>query len=189
MKLIKIFVLLLVLFGVSGCVSGSNSYYVLSVASQPKVTYPTQKRVIGVEKVTVPGYLYKRDIAVAESSSQITLLGTAQWGEDLDSGLTNRLIGYLQKKFNQPDVYTYPWGINKQPDIKVSVQVTRFIAQEKFVYLDATWSVENVKTKKHKSRLYSSKVSTKSDVQSIVDAMDRAFAEFEETIAMGIQRF
>jgi cholesterol transport system auxiliary component len=159
------------------------------VASQPKVTYPTQKRVIGVEKVTVPGYLYKRDIAVAESSSQITLLGTAQWGEDLDSGLTNRLIGYLQKKFNQPDVYTYPWGINKQPDIKVSVQITRFIAQGKFVYLDATWSIENVKTKQHKSRLYSARVPTKSDVQSIVHAMDAAFSQFEERVAMGVQHF
>ena len=188
MKLLKIFLPLIVLFGLNGCVS-SNSYYILSVASQPQKIYPTQKRVIGVEKVTVPGYLYKREIAIADSPSHITLLGTAQWGEDLDSGLTSRLIGYLQKKFNQPDVYTYPWGIDKQPDMKVAVHITQFIAQGDSVYLDATWSAENVRTKKRISRLFSTKVATKSDVESIVNAMDRAFSEFEKTVALGIKSF
>ena len=189
MQLLKIFLPLLVLFGLNGCVSGSSSYYILSVASQPQKIYSTQKRVIGVEKVTVPGYLYKRDIAVAQSSSQITLLGNALWGEDLDSGLTNRLITYLQKKFHHPDVYMYPWGIDKQPDMKVAVHVTRFIAQGDSVYLDATWSIENVKTKRRMSRLFSTKVATKSDVQSIVHAMDAAFSEFEKTVALGIKSF
>lgn len=187
MKYITIVLSFLALFVLSGCVSGSNSYYILSVASQPKMTYTAHKQVIGVEKITVPGYLYKRDIAVAESSSQITLLGTAKWGEDLDSGLTNRLIAYLQKKFNQPDVYLYPWGIDKKPDIKISGQVTRFIAQGERVYLDATWSVENVQTKKRMSHLFSTQVPTTSDVQSIVKAMDRAFSQFEETVAMGVK--
>jgi len=189
MKLLKIFLPLIVLFGLNGCVSGSNSYYILSVASTPQNIYSTQRRVIGVEKVTVPGYLYKREIAIADSPSHITLLGTAQWGEDLDSGLTSRLIGYLQKKFNQPDVYMYPWEIDKQPDLKLSVHVTRFIAQGERVYLDATWSVENVKTKKRMSRLFSTKVATTSDVQSIVHAMNAAFAQFEETVALGIAHF
>jgi len=185
----QIFLPMIVLFGLNGCISSTSSYYILSVASQPQKIYPTQTRVIGVEKVTVPGYLYKREIAIADSPSHITLLGTAQWGEDLDSGLTNRLIGYLQKKFNQPDVYMYPWGINKQPDIKVSVHVTRYIAQEDSVHLDATWSLENVKTKKRISRLFSTNVATKLDVQSIVSAMDAAFAEFEKTVAKEIQHF
>ena len=189
MKLLNIFLPLIVLFGLNGCVSGSSSYYILSVSSQPQKIYPSHKRVIGVEKVTVPGYLYKREIAIADSPSHITLLGTAQWGEDLDSGLTSRLIGYLQKKFKQPDVYMYPWEIDKQPDIKVSGHVTRFIAQGDSVYLDATWSVENIKTKKRMSRLFSTKVASKSDVESIVHAMDRAFAEFEKTVANGIQHF
>jgi len=189
MKLMKIFLILIILLGLDGCVSGSNSYYVLSVASQPQKIYATRKRVIGVEKVSMPGYLYKRNIAIADSPSHITLLETAQWGEDLDSGLTNRLIGYLQKKFHQPDVYMYPWGIDKQPDIKVSVHVTRFIAQGDSVYLDTTWSVESVKTKKRVSRLFSTKVPTKNDAQSIVDAMDAAFALFEETVASGVKNF
>ena len=86
------------LLGFGGCVTSSN-YYVLSVAHQPKTVYANNSRSIGVEKVTVPEYLYKREIAVAKTSSQITMLSGAVWGEDLDSGLTQRLISFLQKKF------------------------------------------------------------------------------------------
>ena len=186
---LKILLPLVALIGLNGCLSTTSNYYVLSVASQPLVVYPNAHKVIGVEKVTVPGYLYKRDIAVARSSSQITLLSNALWGEDLDGGLTNRLIGFLQKKFNQPDVYAYPWGIDKQPHIKVSVQISRFIAQGDIVYLDATWSLENLKTKKRKARLFHTSVATSTDVESIVSAMDKAFIEFEETIAMGVKSF
>ena len=189
MRVVKIFLTLAMLFGLQGCLSSSKNYYILSMVSQPSKVYTSHKNIIGVEKLTVPAYLYKRDIAIAKSNSQITLLGNALWGEDLDTGLSNRLIGFLQKKFNQPDVYAYPWGIDKQPDVKVSVQITRFIAQENHVYLDATWSLEDIKTKRREARLFSTKVVTSSNVGSIVNAMDMTFSKFEETVARGIRVF
>jgi cholesterol transport system auxiliary component len=186
----KILLPLIALLGLNGCLSTTSNYYVLSVASEPTKRYASSNNmVIGVEKVTVPGYLYKRDVAIATSSSQITLLGNALWGEDLDAGLTNRLIGFLQKKFNQPNVYAYPWGIDTQPNIKVSVQISRFIAQGDKVYLDATWSLEDMKTKRRKAKLFSTTVATSSDVKSVVSAMDKAFVVFEETVAHGIKSF
>ena len=180
----KILLPFIALLGLNGC---SSNYYVLSVPSHPSTVYKTSNIVIGVEKVTVPGYLYKREIVIAQSNSQITLLGNASWGEDLDEGLTQRLISFLQKKFRQPNVHAYPWGIDYQPNIKVAVQISRFIAQGNKVYLDATWSIDNLKTKKRKARLFSTSVVTKSDTQSIVSAMDKVFSEFEESIARGIK--
>ena len=188
MKAKNLFVSTVLLFLLSAC-GGTSSYYVLSLASQPIQTYHNTKFVIGVEKVTVPAYMYKRELAVATSSSQINLLSGATWGEDLDTGLTNRLVNFLQKKFNQPNVYEYPWGVDKQPDIITSVHITRFIAQDKTVYLDATWRAFQVKTKKHTARLFSTHVATSSDAKSIVSAMDAAFAQFEETVAKGIKSF
>lgn len=188
-KYLKILLPAIALLGLNGCFSTSNTYYVLSVASQPSTIYKTYNMVIGVEKVTVPSYLYKREIAIAQSNSKITLLNNASWGEDLDEGLTHRLIGFLQKKFRQPNVHAYPWGLNYQPTIKVSVQISRFIAQGNKVYLDATWSINNLKTKRRKAKLFSTSVVTKNDIESIVSSMDRAFSEFEESIALGIQDF
>ncbi|HHD79246.1 MAG TPA: membrane integrity-associated transporter subunit PqiC [Epsilonproteobacteria bacterium] len=169
----------------SGCLS--STYYVLSTTSQPKQTYNYSKLVIGVEKVTVPEYLFKREIAVADSSSKIRFISHASWAEDLDAGLTQRLIGFLQKKFNAPNVYAYPWGVDKQPNKKVKVQISRFIAQDNHVYLDANWQVENMKTGKVKAKLFSTIVSTSGDANDIVASMDKAFAQLEETVANGIK--
>jgi len=184
---IKIILPLIVLLSLNGCISSSKNYYVLSMASHPSVVYTKKNNVIGVEKIIVPGYLYKREIAIAKSSNQITLLGDALWGEDLDSGLTQRLISFLQKKFNQPNVYAYPWDIERQPNVKVGVQITRFIAQGDKVYLDANWELTQLGTHKRKARLFSIAAPTGSDASSIVDAMDRAFGQLEETIAIAIK--
>ena len=183
----KIFFTLLSLMILNGCVSTSSNYYVLSMPSNPSVIYKNNS-VIGVEKITVPGYLYKREIAVAKNTNQITLLNNAVWGEDLDAGLTQRLISFLQKKFNQPNVYAYPWGIEKQPTAKVSVQINRFIAHGDKVYLDANWEVIDIRTKKHKARLFSTAVSTGSDADSIVSAMNTAFGQLEENVALALKR-
>lgn len=183
---IKTLFTLMALMSFSGCVS-SGSYYILSLAPQPATVYQNKNKIIGVEKVTVPEYLYKREIAVAKSSSQISMLSGAVWGEDLDTGLTNRLISFLQKKFQQPSVYAYPWGVDRQPSIKVNVDIIRFIAQGDKVYLDANWEVLNLSTQKRKARLFSTAVTTGSDAASIVDAMGRAFGQLEEDVAIGVQ--
>jgi len=172
-------------FALTGCFS--SHYYILSTASQPVQTYAHSSVVIGVEKVSVPEYLFKREIAVAESSHQIRLLSNASWAEDLDAGLTQRLIGFLQKKFSNPNVHHYPWGTDKQPSKKVKVQISRFIAQGDKVYLDANWQVENMKIGKTKARLFSLTVPTTDNADDIVSAMDSAFSQLEETIAQGVK--
>lgn len=187
LKLKTIFTLI-GLLGLNGCLS-SNSYYVLSLAPQPTAHYPTKNRIIGVAKISIPEYLYKREITVATSSNQITTLIGAVWGEDLDAGLTNRLITFLQKKFNQPSVYAYPWGVDIQPNVKVSVVVTRFLAQGDKVYLDANWEIMNLKTQKRKARLYSTSVAADSDANSIVNAMNQAFDQLEEQVASDVNNF
>ena len=183
---IKTLFMFIILLSFSGCITSSN-YYVLSIAPQPNTLYVNKNISIGVKKVTVPEYLYKREIAVAKTSSQISIISGAVWGEDLDAGLTHRLISFLQKKFQQPNVYAYPWGVDRQPSVKVLVDVTRFIAQGGKVYLDANWEVMHVSTNKRKSKLFSTTVSTSSDAASIVDAMDRAFGQLEEDVARGIK--
>ena len=186
--MIQKYVLTLMLFAMLlGC--GSQGYYVLSSVPQPSHSYSSKRAIIGIEKVSVPAYLYKREIVVAKSSSQIILLSGASWAEDLDAGLTHRLIGFIQKKFNNPNVHAYPWGSSKQPEFKVSLQVTRFIAQGNKVYLDANWQIENINSEKHISKLFSNSVPTGQEASQIVNAMDKAFKRLEEEIAKGLHQF
>lgn len=186
MTRIKLLFILSALFLASGC--AFSNYYVLSTASQPKESYAYKPQVLGVEKVTVPEYLFKREIAVARSSSQVTFLSGSQWAEDMDTGLTHRLIAFLQKKFQHPGVYGYPWGTDRQPDIKIKVHVTRFIAQGESVYLDASWEVKDMRTDRRALKLFSTRVPTKTDAGSIVDAMNSAFAQLEEEVARGVKK-
>jgi len=175
------------LFMLSGCFSSSN-FYVLSVASQPQSVYAHHNRSIGVEKVTIPAYLFKRQIAYAKSPSQIAFMSGSEWGEDLDEGLTNRLISFLQKKFRQPRVYQYPWQTDTPPYKKVKLQITRFIAYGDRVYLDANWEIETLSSGASKSRLFSTSVPTKAgNAESIVASMDVAFRQLEESIASGLK--
>ena len=182
----KIFLLVFMVFGLEGCLT--TQFYVLSIPSTPEHSYKyNSKQIIGVEKVSVPEYLFKREIAIAKSNHQISLLPSATWAEDLDTGLTLRLISFLQKKFNQPNVYHYPWGTNKQPSHKVKVNISRFISQGKFVYLEASWEVENIHKNRTKSKLFSTKVPTDLTADSIVSSMDVAFSKLEEAIAKGLR--
>ena len=186
MRKIKISLLFILLLSFGGCVTSSN-YYVLSIAPQPTAHYASKNRTIGVKKVRIPDYLYKREIAVAKTSSHITLLSGAVWGEDLDAGLTQRLISFLQKKFQQPSVYAYPWDLDREPSVKVSVDITRFIAYGDKVYLDANWEVVHVGTKRSNAKLFSTTEATGNSAASIVESMNRAFAQLEEDVAKGIK--
>jgi len=186
--LCKSIVLLLLPLLFAGC-SLKSHYYVLSNPSN--VTSPQRLRgvSIGVEKVEVPEYLFKREIAVSNSSSEVYFLSDAEWAEDLDEGATRRLIAYLQKRFEQPHVYTYPWELDKQPDVKIKVQISRFIAQKGKVYLDASWEVKDLKRGKTVARLFHKEVpADDGSPRGIVSAMDRAFGYLEEEIARGVLR-
>ena len=178
-----LFSLLPLLF--AGC-SLKSHYYVLSNPSAVTAQQKLRGVSIGVEQVEVPKYLFKREIAVANSSSEVSFLPDAAWAEDLDAGLSRRLIAYLQKRFDQPHVYAYPWELEKQPDVKVKVQISRFIAQRGKVYLDASWEVKDLKRGKTVARLFHKEVSTDGTARGIVAAMARAFGYLEAQIARGV---
>jgi len=182
----KLLLSIIATFSLNSCFS--SRYYVLSTASQPMHTYHQTNMSIGVEKVTVPEYLFKREIAIAKSDSEVSFLSDGAWAEDMDAGLTTRLISFLQKKFNQPKVHLYPWDLDTQPNKKVKVSISRFIAQNGKVYLDATWEVVNMRTQHKKARLFHTALETKSmGTTDIVETMNDAFKQLEEEIAKGIK--
>jgi uncharacterized lipoprotein YmbA len=170
----------------TGC-SMKSSYYVLSNPSETKQVNSMRHLHIGVERVELPKYLFKREIAVANSSSQIRFLSDGTWAEDLDEGLTHRIIAYLQQRFDQPHVYAYPWDTDRQPDIIVKVQISRFIAKEGKVYLDAAWEIRDLRRHKSIARLFHRTVQTDETARGIVDAMDRVMGYLEEDIAKRIE--
>lgn len=165
----------------TGCASRSH-YYVLSTATQPSHVYPSTKA-IGVSQVILPSYMDKRKLTVAYSDNQISQLDAVLWAEDMDIGLTQRLISFLQKKFDQPNVFGYPWGVERQPDITVKLQINRFLAQGDTVYLDANYLIVDTRREKRHAYLFNTALKTNMEPSVIVHTMDKAFGQLEEEIA------
>ncbi len=179
-------IVMVVLPLLSGC-SLLGHYYVLSHPSKVPTSHPLPRiGTIGVDRVEMPTYLFKREVAVADSQSEVHFLSDAVWAEDIDAGVTRRLISYLQRRFNQPDVHAYPWEFIKQPDIRLKVQISRFIAQGEQVYLDASWEAVDLKHQRRVAKLFRVAIPTSSSSTEIVTAMDSALAKLEEDIAKGM---
>lgn len=184
-KKINLFLFLLFL-SMNGCMLTSSShFYVLSTPSEVRTV--TYHKSIGVEQITVPKYLFKREVAIAHSKSEISFFSNATWVENLNDGLTQRVIHFLQKRFDQPNIYAYPWEATRQPYLKIKVRISRFIAFGGKVYLDANWEIETLATKRYQSKLFRTTVQTKEDAASIVSSMDTAFARLEIALAKAIQ--
>ena len=77
----------------------------------------------------------------------------------------------------------------KSLDLKIKVQITRFIAYGDKVYLDANWEVKDIKRHKRHAKLFSIAVPARKDASGIVTAMDRAFGVLEEDISQGVKSF
>jgi uncharacterized lipoprotein YmbA len=177
-------ILLLIL---SGC--GSSKYFMLTEPQSISKQYNHRLEVVGVEKISLPEYMKQGKVAKQISSTQIDYLDNDNWLEDMEESLTKRLIVVIQKGFNTPSVYAYPWGLSKQSSIKIKVRINKFIAYGDSVYLDANYEITHLKSSKKYSKLFNTKVSTKGDTPSIVSSMNIAFSRLSKSITDGLNRF
>ncbi len=178
------FVLLMV-----GCSSAPSHYYSLLNVKQPHSTYPSKGKSIGVEQVIMPKNLSGRRLFIATANHQIKNVSGARWAQNLDTELTHRLIEFLQKKFTQPSVYLYPWETSVAPDVKLTLNITRFIASEGQVHLQANWIIGNLTEAKRNTHLFNTMVATNMRVDDVVRAMDLGFSQLEAKIALTIKQY
>lgn len=164
----------------SGCAS-SNTYYILSEESALEV-HQKQLPVIGVEKITLPQYIQQGKVAIQLSPTQISYENSANWAGDMDDSLTKEMISTIQKSFNQPNVYEYPWDLSQQAGIKIKISISRFIAYADFVYLDATYTINDLQKNKQQSSLFNIKVPTGDETASVVSSMNEAFDKLSHAI-------
>ena len=169
-----------------GC--GVSSNYFLISPLDTKLYHSKKLPTIGVEKISLPQYLQQNRVVVQLSPTQVSYRQNDIWAEDMEESLTKQLITKLQKSFNHPYVYAYPWNLSKQAGLKVKVSISRFIAYGDHIYLDANWEIYNIDTQKSVSRLFSVKVPTTQDTTSIVSNMSRAFDNLSSTITQEINR-
>ncbi|MEA3491201.1 MAG: PqiC family protein [Campylobacterota bacterium] len=175
----------LVLFVLAGC-GGAANYYMLSGSKPIDLRQNKRLATIGVERVRLPEYMKQGKIAIQLSPTQISYSDSDNWAEDMESSLTKELIATIQKSFNHPNVYAYPWDLSKQAGIKIKVIIHKFIAYGDYVYLDASWEISDLKRDKQHAKLFSTKVPTDKSMNSVVASMNAAFEQLSERIVRDI---
>ncbi len=179
---LKMIMISLMLLALSGCV-GSTHYYMLTGPTVTEGHYAKHLPVIGVEKISLPEYMLRGEVATQLSPTQIHYSSSDEWVEDMEDSLTQQLIAAIQKSFNHPNVYAYPWGLSKQAGIKIKISISKFIAYGNYVYLDATWKINDLRRGKEYNRLFSVKVPSGKDTASVVAGMNKAFGKMAQGVA------
>ena len=178
---------ILILSLLSGCMSSSQRY-LLTAPTMVEKHYTKQLPIIGVEEITLPEYMKQGKVAIQLTPTQIHYSQSDEWMDNMEASLTKQLIATIQRSFNHPNVYPYPWGLSQQAGIRIKVALSRFIAYGDAVYLDANWKISDLKRSREYGRLFSIKVPCGKDTASVVAAMNKAFGKMSQSIVSEINQ-
>ena len=175
----------------TGC-GGPAQQYILSQPGGAVARTHRSVAQIGVDKVAVPAYLAGNKIPIQSAAGELTFCDAAIWATAPEKGLTNHLIAYLQKSFSTPNVYRYPWDIERSNGVRLKVTLNRlvYVEQEQAVVLEASYFVESLRGKRRRAKLFTTRVPVaKGETPLIVAAMNRAFDKLASNAAGLIAHF
>lgn len=185
LKIVMLLITITIIF--IGC--STKEYYTFGDNIENISPYPNYNKIIAVEKVKIPKYLTDNSVVYQLTPYRIIRLKEANWLTPMEKRLTNVLINYLQKSLNTPNVYLYPWESTQKNDIKVSLNIKRFISYKGEVVLDARYEIKNIKTGKIISKLFSTKEPSSHLAEDIMSSMERAYFKLTDKIKKDIIKY
>ena len=180
------YVITLIMIGIlaAGCSIRSKSYYLLDGNKEVQQSSQKLRGSIGIETMTLPRYFNQSSVAIKEGENRVIFLPRANWVSNMDEHLTDVLIGYLKRYFNTTDIYLFPWDVSQKVEKKVAIKIENFIYTKGKIFLNASWEISQNGTKS--AKFFQLALPSKSDSDSIVKQMDKAFSKLEEAIAKSL---
>lgn len=145
------FTIALGLFSLAGCVSltpqeDSVHYYVLSAikpGGQPEFTTLDPQMRIGVDRVTIPGYLDTERIVTQNAQNEFILADFDVWAEPIAGGIEQTVAKNISALTGLSGVETYPWRTGLKRAVKVRITVEDFYAQASGpILFDVQWRID-----------------------------------------------
>jgi uncharacterized lipoprotein YmbA len=137
-----LYLITLLLSALAGCASTPPSrFYILSPVTAGAAAQPAgPATAIGVGPVELPNYLDRPQIAVRTGANELRFSETHRWAEVLQEHVTGVLAENLARLVPTDEVALFPWGRTVTIDFQVTVEVSRFDADESGnVVLSALW--------------------------------------------------
>lgn len=181
----------------SGCLSfdakpdNSRFYKLSSTVPQLLIwheTPPAAGPVLGIARVTLPGYLNRSTIAARQGSSEILYSNNKRWVETLSNNIGAVIAENLHVLLNS-QTHVAPWRKEIVRDFDVILTVKDFIAlkDENVIVLTAQWEVRNGKDKTVLLvKDYSTAVPVRDgvdNVEAMINGMNDALVDLSHQIA------
>ena len=169
----------------AGCASSGGSsvnYYLLTPATDGKIVNKPGLKV-GVGPVELPEYLSRSQVLVQVGNSRVVAAREHRWAGPLQKNFTDVLTSNIAYRLGSADVVIYPWEGPRSVDRQVVIKVTRFIASEDGVHLDARWRLLDRNGDRVKSGSVSlTEPANTRDYDAIVTAMSSLTGRFADRI-------
>jgi len=102
----------------------------------------TPTDVVGVLRVTVPGWIDRPQMVTREAGNQVVIDEFSRWGEPIDKGVQRVLAENLAALLSDRRVVRAPFSPTEHVDYRVDVALTELARQtDGAVHLEAVWAV------------------------------------------------
>ena len=167
----------------AGC-SSKQSRYLLP--QEPTVSLATTSTQIGVTKVKLPSYLNSDKILVKDGLKLEEL--NANFATSPDKLFTNRAIVKFKKLLNDPNVFLYPWDIDKKKGYIVTIVLDDFVYSGNQVTLSGSYFVKSATGATISSANFSYEKPANKNADEIMRALGELFDKVVFKIAQKIAR-
>lgn len=180
--------LLAAVVAATGCTTAQPRYYLMSSVEPAKAPMSATELSLGVGPVQLADYLQRANIVTRESTSRIRVAADHKWGAALDSHFAEVLAEDLRLRLGLRGVQVYPWQPGVQPDIQLTMELTRFIHEGDAVHLDARWRIID-RAARHAAEGFSQiSEPASAEYDDIVDAMSRATARLADELSQQLRQ-
>jgi hypothetical protein len=185
--MIQRFASLLAVILLSGCATGSKSFYVLT-ADGPAPSGGGQG--IGVGPITLAEYIDRSNLVISQSANELVVAENHRWAGDLSAAVARVMAANLGRRLHTGNVRTYPW----RNDSEINYQVTIDIRQlhggaDGYAVIEAGWRAYALPDRKLKaSRTFVDREALGGDgYAALVTAQSRLLSRLAGDIAGGLK--
>jgi len=170
----KIILTLLIVAIFSGC--GTKQLYTIGDTIHITPSKESHREYIAIDKVELPIYFMDSPIYKKDSPHHLVEVEKANWIHAMDKHLTNVLVTYLQKSMNNPNIYRYPWSTANRMDKRISLSISKFIAYNGVVSLEANYHILDKNKKIGINNIFSITIDIKDEsVAELINSMEQAY--------------
>lgn len=171
----------------SACGTQPSRFYQLTATPLPESGTTAPGRVVGLERVGVPGYLDRSEIVMRGSGSRLSVLEFDRWAGAIDGMMTRTLAQNLSAELGNAEVVELPVMRDVPLAQVVEVQIDRFDAAENGpAVLEARWRIFGQggdRLNRFGRTVAQEPVAAPGDPGTVADALSRTLARLARDIA------